>query len=189
MAVEIEAKMKVTDLGVVAARLRERGGVRRGRCLEVNAFYDTEDRKLLASDQGLRVRVARDLETDKATCIVTHKGPNQHGPLKSREETELLVEGAEGAQRLLERLGFARMMSFEKRRESWQLDDCSVELDEVPYLGVYVEVEGPSEGAVMKVREALGLTDRPLIKASYIAMLTSHLQELGDRRTEVTFEG
>ena len=57
----------------------------------------------------------------------------------------------------------------------------------MPYLGSYVEVEGPGEAEVAKVREALGLADRPPIKTSYIAMLMAYLKEHGQSPTEVTF--
>ena len=79
------------------------------------------------------------------------------------------------------------MLSFEKRRESWKLDGCSVELDEVPYLGVYVEIEGPSEADVLRVREKIKLAEVPIIRTSYIAMLMTYMQEKGQVQREVRF--
>lgn len=187
MSVEIEAKMKVEDEVSMVARLQERGASVVGRFLEVNTFYDTDDRSLLAADEGLRLRVSRDLNTGQTQCILTHKGPNRQGPLKTREETEVEVGSAEAADRLLDRLGYTRCLSFEKRRYSWKLEDCKIELDEVPRLGFFLEIEGPSEESVMRVRNVLGLSDRPLIKASYIAMLASHLQERGETATAIVF--
>jgi adenylate cyclase class 2 len=187
MSVEIEAKMKVDNAVSMEARLKERGATPVGRFLEVNTFYDTEDRALLAADEGLRLRIAKDLNTGHAQYILTHKGPNRQGPLKTREETEVEVGNAEAADRLLDRLGYTRCLSFEKRRYSWKLEDCKIELDEVPRLGFFLEIEGPSEGSVMRVRNILGLSDRPLIKASYVAMLASHLQERGETATAIVF--
>jgi adenylate cyclase class 2 len=187
MALEIEAKMKVDDQGSMIARLQERGATPVGRYLEINTFYDTEDRALLAADEGLRLRVSKDLASGRSQCILTHKGPNGQGPLKSREETEVAVDNAETAARLLERLGYIRCLSFEKRRHSWKLQDCKLELDEVPRLGFFLEIEGPSEESVMRVRNALGLSDRPLIKASYIAMLSSYLQERSETAAAIVF--
>ena len=60
MSVEIEAKMKVDDLGVVRERLKAVGATLVGEYLERNVFFDTEDRLLLTADEGLRVRLARD---------------------------------------------------------------------------------------------------------------------------------
>lgn len=187
MPVEIEAKMKVADLTAVRGKLSAAGAKRVGAYLERNTFFDRDDRSMLAADQGLRVRLTVDTETGAKVCTVTHKGPRRHGPLKSREETELTADSDETAITLLGNLGFARVLSFEKRRESWAVGGCKVELDEIPHLGTFVEVEGPSEAAVMKVRDALKLSDRPIVRASYIAMLITHLQEQGEPLHDVTF--
>lgn len=188
MPVEIEAKMSVDSHDAVRARLRECGARPAGSHFEVNTFFDTDDRSLLAADEGLRLRLQRDDATGKERHIITWKGPRQPGPLKSREELELEVDGADAAVRLLERLGYLRTMSFEKRRESWEFKGCRIELDEVPHLGRFVEIEGPDDRTVLSVREDLGLSHRPLIKGGYIKLLTSHLQERGGTATrDITF--
>jgi adenylate cyclase class 2 len=189
MAVEIEAKMKVDSFDAVRAKLRDGGASGPNQHFEVNTFFDTEDRSLLAADEGLRLRRDRDAAAGVEKNVVTFKGPRQPGPLKSREEVELEVSDSAAAVQLLERLGYLRTLSFEKRRESWTLDHCKVELDEVPHLGRFVEVEGPDEASVMKVREKLGLASRPIVKSSYIALLMSHLQERGQATKTVTFAG
>lgn len=189
MPVEIEAKMSVVSFDPVRARLREVGATNSGRHFEVNTFFDTEDRSLLTSGEGLRLRLHRDDATGGERHIITWKGPRRMGPLKSREEVELEVDGADAAARLLECLGYVRTLSFEKRRESWEFGGCKIELDEVPHLGLFVEVEGPDEQTVLSVREHLGLSSRPLIKGGYMSLLTSHLQRLGRTVKDVTFAG
>jgi adenylate cyclase class 2 len=187
MPVEIEAKMKVPDLSPVRVRLQELGGEPRGAVVETNTFFDTRDHSLLARDQGLRLRHTRDPQSHEEVSTITFKGPRLHGQLKSREERELAVGSAKDAMALLESLGFLRVLTFQKRRESWMLEGCHVELDELPHLGVFVEIEGPSEKSVLSVREHLRLGDRPLIKASYIALLLTHLQERGISDRVVVF--
>jgi adenylate cyclase class 2 len=177
MPVEIEAKMKVERFDAVLARLKEVGAEFAGDALETNVFFDTEDRALLAGDRGLRLRTAKSLPDGPIVNTITYKGPRLHGPLKSRDERELNVANPEDAVALLEALGYLRVLSFQKRRQSWKIDGCEVELDELPYVGVYVEIEGQSEADVMKVREMLHLNDRPLVKASYIAILMTYLQD------------
>ena len=188
MSVEIEAKMKVDDLGVVRDRLKAVGATLVGEYLERNVFFDTEDRLLLTADEGLRVRLARDTTSVDLVCTITFKGPRLHGQLKSREETEVTVGGFDDAVALLKCLGYATVLSFEKKRESWLLGGCEVELDELPHLGPYVEIEGPSESAVLKVRDQLQLSGRPIVKASYIALLMTHLQEQGQSTREIVFD-
>jgi adenylate cyclase class 2 len=187
MAVEIEAKMKVPDLSVVRDRLTAAGAVLVGKFLERNTFFDTDDRSLLAADEGLRIRSNLDTATAKKTIIMTFKGPRQHGQLKSREERETTVGSETEAAAILEHLKLRKVLSFEKRRESWSLGACRVELDEVPYLGTFVEIEGPRDEAVLKVRDQLQLADRPIIRASYIAMLMTHIQENGLTAKDVNF--
>lgn len=189
MPVEIEAKMTVESFEPVRAKLRETGAHRVGEHFEVNAFFDTEDRSLLAADEGLRLRVEQDETTGRARHVVTYKGPRQLGPLKSREELEVQVSEWDATVALFEKLGYLRTLSFEKRRETWELDGCKVELDEVPRLGTFVEIEGPDDRTVLATRERLGLASRPLLKSSYIALLMSHLQERGIATRNVTFAG
>jgi adenylate cyclase class 2 len=188
MAVEIEAKMAVENLAGVRARLQECGAQRHGNFHEINTFFDSEDRSLLAADKGLRLRVNRNVETGEEDHLITFKGPRQPGALKSREEVELAVEGSAEASRLFECLGFKKMISFEKRRESWLLDGCKVELDELPHLGSFVEIEGADEPSVLRLREKLNLANRAMIKAGYIALLTGHLQERGRMVRDIRFE-
>jgi adenylate cyclase, class 2 len=186
---ELEAKMKLDPAGIdaLSRRLREHGAVLVGEFLEQNTFYDTDDRAMLAADEGLRVRTSRDLATGKSRTIVTHKGPNRHGPLKTREETEAEVASTPDIEALLQRLGFIRYLGFEKKRQSWKLEGCKIELDEVPHLGHFVEIEGPSEDVILRLRTALKLADLPLIKASYVAMLSSYIQERGQTTNNITF--
>jgi adenylate cyclase class 2 len=189
MPVEIEAKLSVPDHGAVRARLRECGAEPAGAYVEMNTFFDTDDRSLLAADKGLRLRKKTDATASRESkYILTYKGPRRHGQLKSRDEVEVGVQSERETANLLGCLGYARVLSFEKRRESWKLGGCSVELDELPHLGTYVEIEGPNEVSILKVRDQLHLSDRPLVKASYVALLMTHLQERGETTRTVVFD-
>jgi adenylate cyclase class 2 len=190
MAIEIEAKLSVPSHDAVRARLKELSAQRVGAVLETNTFFDTDDRSLLAADKGLRLRQAREGATSKENpkSTLTYKGPRRHGQLKSREEIELGINGDRQLIDLLSALGFGRVLTFEKRRESWKLGGCSVELDELPHLGNFVEIEGPDDAAILKVREQLQLEQRPLVKASYVALLMTHLQERGQTTRVVMFD-
>ena len=54
---------------------------------------------------------------------------------------------------------------------------CEAALDELPLLGTFVEIEGPSERDVSAARDALALADFPLISSGYISLLASYLQQ------------
>ena len=191
MAVEIEAKMRMHHRDAVIAKLDLLGAVCVAELSETNSYFDTPDGSLKSTDQGLRTRVeVTDAGTpdERITTTITHKGPRAMGALKSRFESELVVDNAKDAALLLGALGYQHVLSFEKRRVRYELDGCHIELDELPVLGAFIEIEGPTEAAVVSVREKLGLTSEPVIRSSYIAMLRTHLQETHTEAAMVRFE-
>ena len=188
MAVEIEAKMSVESFDAVRARLRELGARPAGARLETNRFFDTADGHLRKAGEGLRVRVERTDGAGGERAIITWKGPRRAGPLKSRAEVELEVASGADAETLLQKLGYVLALSFEKRRESWTLDGCKIELDELPRLGMFIEIEGPDEGTVMSVRQRLGLSGHALIGDGYASLLRKHLKARGEERNEIRFD-
>jgi adenylate cyclase class 2 len=175
MSDEIEAKMKVPDFSAILQKLRERGATRKGSELETNIFFDTPDAALRKADKGMRLRIAIS-ERGIKKCIVTFKGPLQSGPLKKRQEIEFVVSGPKAVTDLFAQLGYHETLSFEKRRESWLFHECEVELDELPFLGKYVEIEGPSEAKVLEARTALDMADTEMIKRGYISLLDEYVR-------------
>ncbi|HOB76029.1 MAG TPA: class IV adenylate cyclase [Phycisphaerae bacterium] len=188
MATEVEAKLKVDSHEAVRGRLRALGAEPRGQVLEVNHIFDNAHRSMLAGDRGLRLRECRDERGELVRAVLTYKGPRVPGSIKRREEIEIVVDDPVAAGTMLERLGFVEAVRFEKRRETWRLNGCLVELDEVPYLGLFVEIEGPDEGRIEQVRGELGLSGAPLVHGSYIGLLVRHCEEHGLPVTCITFE-
>jgi adenylate cyclase class 2 len=187
MAVETEAKLKVNSHDGVSQRLRELGAASIGAKLETNIFFDTARGELRHAGKGLRLRLARDLGSSAVKAIVTYKGPRRPGAVKSREEIETEVADPDSMIAIFRALGLEQSLSFEKKRESWRVDDCQVELDEVPYLGKFVEIEGPSEASIAAVQQKLGLTGTPNIQDAYISLLLNWLREHGRSERAVTF--
>jgi adenylate cyclase, class 2 len=189
MPVELEAKIKVDSLAPVRAKLEAAKAKFVGDFLETNVMFDTEDRTLLAADKGLRVRCARNLADKGEYCTMTYKGPRNHSNMKSRPETELEVGDFHAAIELLEQLKYIQVLSFEKRRQSWELGGCKVELDELPHLGCFVEIEGKGEQAIRDVQKTLGLAERPIVKTAYVGLMMSYLQDKGASTRAVGFSG
>ncbi|MFQ5494473.1 MAG: class IV adenylate cyclase [Phycisphaerae bacterium] len=184
MALEIEAKLRVASHEPVRQRLRDAGAVFLVSVTERNDIFDRPDGSLRRAGFGLRVRSTTDVQTRETRAWLTVKGPVQPGAVKSREELETGVGDATMTSRLLGTLGFTCVLRYAKRRESWRLNDCRVELDEPPYLGLFVEIEGPDEPAIASVRRQLGLSDATHVPESYVALLVSYCRQHGvDVRT------
>ncbi len=177
MPAEIEAKLKVEDFAPVRKRLRAIGAKRRGIHHEINEFFDDSEQSLRRGDQGLRLRIDRIGKETRS--IVTFKGPLRRGKFKTREEIEFHVDDPHSARELLGRLGFHPTLSFEKRRESWEFGGCKIELDHVPHLGLFVEIEGGSAGKILALQRKLALDGLKPITTGYIAMLAKYLEDHG----------
>jgi adenylate cyclase class 2 len=175
--VEIEAKMKVDDVDEVHRRLKAAGAKAAGEHLETNTFFDTPNSALRRADKGFRLRANKDVKTGKSEYIVTFKGPRQRGDLKTRPEYEFKVDDPKMATKVFEEIGFANLLAFQKRRRSWKWLECKIELDELPHLGMFLEIEGPTAAKVMNVRKKLGMADWPIIKESYASMLAEYVKK------------
>lgn len=170
MGVEIEAKLRVENLQAVRAKLVSLGAKPLGVRFEVNTFFDTKDRMLLRDDRGLRVRTLR-FTDGRIICEATYKGPRSAGEFKQREEIEFHPDDPEAVEAMFERLGFEKTLSFEKRRESFNLDDATIELDELPVIGSFVEIECDSIETIRAIRSKLDLDAAESVTKSYVGML------------------
>lgn len=188
MALEIEAKVKVQTHEVIRQRLQAAGAHRMRRVLETNMLFDDESKRLRRSGQGLRVRNVQVLEGEPLSATMTFKGPIQQADLKVRTEHEITIDPANGACAILEKLGLVPFLTFEKNRETWKLGNCTVELDEVPKIGLFVEIEGPDAAAVRGTVARLELSDQPLITHSYVHMLLSFCKAAGIDTTAICFD-
>ena len=158
-----------------------------GAVLETNSFFDTPDKSLLAQDKGLRLRRTRDQRTGEEHFVITVKGPAQPGLFKSREEAETDVDDGAAPPaycRHSDSSPSSPSKNVAKAGRSMAARSSSMSL---PILGRFVEVEGPDEPSVMRVRERLGLSSLPSIKTGYISILSRHLQETADPRKSITF--
>lgn len=192
---EIEAKYRLPNPAVLQETLRANGFRRVDRVIELNQLYDGADGSLRQQGRALRIRTTRAIDedgvplADSTKAKVTYKGPVEAGPLKIREEHETSVASAEAMAAIVGALEFDVRMSFEKRRETWRGNACEVVIDELPQLGWFVEVEGPSVEAVQAVIGMLALPDADLEKKSYAQMIGEHLDERdGSQELMLRFE-
>lgn len=178
MALEIEAKISISDPIKLERLLRELQSEPGPVALQTEAYFDTTDLSLKNGDKGMRIRI-ESLSEHSQTVFLTFKGPRHPGKLKVRTELEIEVSDANTTRAILEALGYQQTIRYQKRRANWFLDGCSIALDQVPYLGSFIEVEGESESQVQLVLGKLKLDAEPLIQEGYAALLCQELKERG----------
>lgn len=171
MPIELEIKLKVENHDPVRAALEEGGGRFVSSVVETNHILDNPSGGLRSRGEGLRVRVNRTLRGTHQLATLTYKGPRQASSMKRREEREMVIDDPDATQAILQSLGFLPVLNYEKQRESWALNDCRIELDSIERLGKFVEIEGPTEQAILAVRDQIQLTQAPAISKSYVRMV------------------
>jgi adenylate cyclase class 2 len=194
---EIEAKVSVDSPEAVRKRIDELGLSCEGAVFEINRLFDDAAGTLRRQGAALRVREEHDPESgDTVAARLTYKGPRvadgsaggDAKRLKVHPEHEVTLDSAETMAAILEAVGLAETFRYEKRRTTWHRGDCEVTLDEIPHLGWFVEVEGPTPKAVRKVLGSLDLAEEPGITKSYIELLIEHLKGAGQDASRAVFE-
>ena len=184
-AMETEVKIRVADREALEQKLPAFGFARiTERTLERNTLHDTPDRKLRNTRQILRIRQYG------SKWVVTHKcvpsGMTEEGPHKNRVETETLVEDGPAMGKIFEALGFGPVFVYEKWRTEWADQQGHCVIDETP-LGVYAELEGPSEWIDATARK-LGIRESEFITLSYGRIFELWRAQSGSKATNFTFD-
>ena len=175
MPMELEAKFRVSDFRQVRRALKAAGATYRGTASERDVFFDTPARDLFRNGRGLRLRQVKMLRSTaggkKSGWLLTSKGPIKRGSrVKARREVQTAVADGLAIKDILAAAGLVEFVGLTKRRASYRLGNCLIELDEVPKLGRFVEIEGPTQRTIEAARKKLHLPDEP-ITASYLRMI------------------
>lgn len=174
MSVEIEAKIPVADLKPIADKLMRQNAVLKDVVREEDIYFDNTAVELIKRDCGLRLR-KRLSDKNPPQVVLTYKGPRQESTFKSRPEYQVQVQDGDTLITILAHLGFRQSLCVEKTRQIWQLSNCEICLDDVCQLGLFVEVEGPSETAVQSILDKLGLNPADHISDGYARMMAARL--------------
>jgi adenylate cyclase class 2 len=172
---EIEAKVRVKNLDTIAKQLGRMGARFLHTVEEQDFYFNSCDGKLLKSNCGLRLRKRKYQKSTVPTkqneiFFLTYKGPTGKSSFKSRREVQVEVGDFETMKIMLLCLGYKELIAVRKIRHIWQLGKCEICLDKVCGLGIFVEIEGPSEKAILGVLDKLGLDKSKHIPAGYARM-------------------
>ena len=88
---------------------------------------------------------------------------------------------------LLEAMDLILTFTVQKRRASYRLADCLIELDELPLLGCFVEIEAAGESDIAEMAGRLGI-ESPPITDHYVNLLAAACIQAGRPPNGVTFD-
>jgi len=163
---EVEVKFFVEDLATFRRKLLAAGAeLTKPRVYERNVRFDTAENSLLQNWQLLRLR-------QDTIVRVTFKGPSEAdetSEAKVREELEVQVDDFETMAAIFQRLGFQPQQTYEKYRETFQIEGIEIVLDELPF-GNFLELEG-DETNIKRMAGVLGLDWGKRILNNYLAMM------------------
>ena len=174
MAIEIEKKYRLTSeqRSALTQKLRDVGAHYQREEFEENTLY--EGGPIDFNRSVLRLRRIGE------TAVLTYKERlSVNSDAKHQREEETKIDNPEAMRSILEAIGFTARVVYEKRRETWQLGDTEIVIDQLPF-GLFVEIEG-SEDGIAAVEGKLG-TDQLAIESSTYPQLT---RKLGKRIGEM----
>jgi len=180
---EIEAKYRVNDLAPIRSFLEENDATFLESSLQRDTFFDRPGGEFCQRGCSVRLRIS----DPSGKAIITYKGPvEENVDVKIRQEVEISADPPASASEMLALLGFDKVFVIEKRRSSYRFGDCRIELDELPLLGLFVEIEGPSGDKVEEMKLKLEIRAEH-VRQSYLHMLIEHCRINGLPPEAATF--
>lgn len=152
MKTEIEAKFVDVDIEDVRKRLEDAGAQLEQPMRDMRRALIEEDHHA-ADNMFIRIRD----EGDKTTLTLKKKTKSlEESTIDSTYEIETTVGDFDTTVELFKVAGWHYTTYQESRRETWQLGEVEVVIDEWPWINPYIEIEGESEAAVRSAAVTLG---------------------------------
>jgi adenylate cyclase class 2 len=173
MPIEIEKKYRLNpdQCDEIRQALRDAGASCLGTEFEENTLYKNASIDL--NRAVLRVRRTPE------RCVLTYKErlPTE-SDIKHQEEDETEVSDPEALEKILLRLGCVPTVVYEKKRETWQLGDAEIVLDELPF-GWFMEIEAEVD-EIKRIERELGIEMLPAETETYPRLAVKHGTRSGD---------
>lgn len=141
---------------------------------QLDEYYDTPDRQLKKHDLVIRIR------SNGCKKTIALKSPRMELPSGMTNRIELEFISAEG-EKVHEQLisqGLNPNESAEKERWTFIFKDCEIVLDKLPFIGSFIEIEGPSEDAIYHIVHLLDLSSCQIVRQNYGELMLDKFREL-----------
>lgn len=173
---ELEIKIQIPshDFKAVYANCVSKLGQPISHLLQLDEYYDTPDGQLKKQDLVIRIRS----HGHKKTIALKSPRIELKSGMNSRIELEFLSAEGEEVHKQLQNQGLLPNESSEKERWTFQYNDCEIVLDKLPFIGSFVEIEGPSEESILEIVKLLNLSTYPIIRQNYGELMKAKFRDL-----------
>lgn len=177
---EIEVKFYLTNIDSIRNLILDQGARFISRSFETNIRFEDQSNSLIQKRCLLRLR------KDNRTTLTFKSSPEKKSSeFKIFKELEVEISDFDMMRRILEALGFHKEQVYEKRRETYQINNATICIDSMPY-GNFIEIEG-TENIIRELAQALQLKWDHRILLSYLAMFETIKRHLELPFTDLTF--
>jgi adenylate cyclase class 2 len=172
MANEIEKKyrLSVVQRQEVLEALAEIGARFEGEDFEENILFSNPD--LTVKRAVLRLR-----RIGEKTILTYKQRIENEFAIKQNTEYETEVADFDEIVKIIESLGFRRVLVYEKRRRTWKFRQVEIVLDELPF-GLFMEIEG-SVTTIAEAEMFLGAEDFEVEHTTYPNLTLLHGKQNG----------
>lgn len=149
--IEVELKYALPAQEALKAKLVDRGAKVSDPTRQVDAYYNAPHRDFTEPEkisEWLRLRT-----DDDGNASINYKlwpAGRSHA-----DEYESSLGDVEAVRRTFDALGFPPLVTVDKTREAWTLDDIEIAFDHVVDAGTFVEFEYKAEEGAQTPEEAL----------------------------------
>ncbi|MEM0217225.1 MAG: class IV adenylate cyclase [Candidatus Nezhaarchaeales archaeon] len=175
--VEVKVSLSEEEKQEVLKKLRETCSTEK-IYEEEDLFFISMHDPSLGIDKTLKLRKS----DGEVKLIFKHRRPSKELKESLEFEVRIREEDVDNLLQLLRHLGFREGLVVRKRRRSFHLGECTINVDEVEGLGSFLEVEVLASEVEMKdvlskmleALSALRLSGKELIRRGYAEMISCH---------------
>lgn len=176
---EIEVKFRIEDPAKIVGKLKVLGARRVDSGLERNIQFD-KDGEIEKSHKLLRLRKYA------GKADITFKKSVSNEKFNVRQENIVFIDSFDRGRKLLQALGFTESRKYEKKRQTWELGDIGILVDEMPFLGNFIEIEATEE-QIVEMAGKLGLDMRDAITKCYRTLFIEYCRKQGIKKLDLVF--
>jgi predicted adenylyl cyclase CyaB len=161
---EIERKAKLRNKARLLTYLKANKFDKKGEKHQIDTYFEPE---LGINFEGKYLRVREDL-IKKTNSLDFHIARDDF----ATEEYETKIDNPEIARRILKELKMKERCVVDKKRESFQKGNVTIEIDDVKGLGDFVEVEiisdneKDSQKEVMRILSEIGVEENDIVSGA-----------------------